>query len=67
MARASIRLDRSATSIVVTCADCPHWAAFQFDELAAWRSAAAHEERCHPERTRARNSLLLATRRAIRP
>ncbi|HWL59297.1 MAG TPA: hypothetical protein VNQ48_00230 [Microbacteriaceae bacterium] len=55
-----IRLDRSSTGIVVVCADCPHWSAFQFEQLAAWRSGAAHEERCHPDRFQARKALELA-------
>lgn len=42
-----IRLDRSTTSIVVTCTLCAHWSAFSFTEVQAYAAAADHEARCH--------------------
>jgi len=61
--RGRIRLDSTKISVVVTCDDCPHWRAFQFTKLEAWQSAAAHEERVHPERKQARQALQWATTR----
>lgn len=62
--RGTIRLDATQISVVVTCEDCPHWSAFQFTRLEAWRSAAGHEERCHPGSKQAREALrYFATRR----
>ena len=62
--RGAIHLDPSRSSgILVVCDDCPHWWAFQFDTVAAWRSAANHEELCHPERVAARKALQMAMTR----
>lgn len=42
-----IQLDRSTTSILVTCTDCPHWYVFSFTLDHAYSAAAHHEHRCH--------------------
>ncbi|HWK27427.1 MAG TPA: hypothetical protein VNS09_12740 [Solirubrobacter sp.] len=61
----AIQIDISrASGVVVTCADCPHWYAFAWDKIAAWRAGVDHEERCHPDRTQARRALLNAERHA---
>ena len=54
---AMIRIDVASSGIVIACDGCPHWWGFRFDVIAAWRCAADHEERCHPESTRARKWL----------
>lgn len=51
-----IQLDRSATSVVVICAGCPHWRAFAFTKAKAYESAADHEERVHPNDYRMRDA-----------
>lgn len=51
-----IRLDRSACSVVVVCAGCPHWRAFAFTVAEAYVSASAHEELVHPNDYRLRNA-----------
>lgn len=56
-----ISLDVSATSVVVTCSDCPHWYAFAWTRDAATRSAIAHEENVHPESFQMRRRELTRT------
>lgn len=63
----TIKIDVSrASGIVIVCDDCPHWYAFRFTRIEAWKAAVDHEERCHPERTQARRALDCATRHAER-
>lgn len=64
MSHYRIRLDRSASSVVVTCA-CG-WRDLTLTRIAASRAAAAHEASCHPGQTRARKALDNATRRLSR-
>lgn len=51
-----IRLEKSATGVTVSCADCPEWQSFRFDMAEAHASASAHEQRTHPGDYRARNA-----------
>lgn len=42
-----IKLDISATSVVVTCTDCPYWYAFAWDRIGGYRSAERHLVAAH--------------------
>lgn len=64
MARGPITIDSTQVSSVVCCALCEHWRAFRFTKLEAWKTAAAHEERTHPELTQARVAYAKAKARA---
>ena len=43
----TIKLDVSASSVVITCTDCPYWYSFRFDRLAGYRAGEAHAVRVH--------------------
>jgi len=58
-----IKLDCTRVSVVVICSECAHWSAFAFTKLEGWKSAAAHEERSHPESEQARQALLMHLKR----
>lgn len=60
-----IRHDRSATSIVTTCTDCPFWYAFNFDDDLADEAAIRHRINVHqvPE-AKAREAARARARRA---
>lgn len=45
----AIKLDKSSTSVVVLCTECPYWRGFGFDREHGWRVGAAHEKALHPE------------------
>ena len=43
-----IKLDiSSASGILITCTQCPHWFSFRFDRLEAYRSGEDHAQRVH--------------------
>lgn len=43
-----IKLDSSSASgILITCTQCPHWFSFRFDRLEAYRSGEDHQQRVH--------------------
>lgn len=44
-----IKLDKSSSSVVVLCTECPYWRGFGFDREHGWRVGAAHEKNLHPE------------------
>ena len=44
----TIKLDKSAISIVVICTDCPHWYGFALDRYEGWKVGARHQQQCHP-------------------
>lgn len=50
-----IKLDRSPSSVVVVCDDCPWWFAFAFTYDDAERRACTHEENVHPDSTNMRD------------
>ena len=64
MSHYRIKLDRSASSVVVTCT-CG-WRDLALEPLQAQRIAASHEASCHPGQVSARKMLAEATRRLSR-
>jgi len=44
-----IKLDRGGRSVVITCDECPHWAAVRTNLVEARECAANHEHMMHPE------------------
>lgn len=46
-----IKLDKSTTSTLVTCDECPHWFSFKFEYTEAEESACRHERNVHPDTT----------------
>lgn len=45
----AIKLDESATSVVVYCTDCGHWRAFAWTMEEGHKAAERHESLVHPE------------------
>lgn len=43
----TINHDRSDSSVLTTCTQCPYWFSFQLNMPAAYRSAATHLELVH--------------------
>lgn len=64
MAKPLLYLSSSQVVVTVKCRDCEYWAALRFDKLEAWRAAAAHEQRSHPESYAARDALKHAEKKA---
>ena len=52
----SIRIDVSASGVVIYCAKCGHWAAFRFTKQDAWEVACRHERDVHPDETAQRDA-----------
>lgn len=50
-----IKLDRSPSSVLVVCDDCPWWHSFAFDYDDAEKRAIRHEENVHPTSTNMRD------------
>ena len=44
---ATIRLDVSTTSVVVTCTACPWWSAFAWTREEGWAAGARHQTAAH--------------------
>ncbi|WP_345751385.1 hypothetical protein [Microbacterium rhizophilus] len=49
MPTSPIKLDKSDSSIVLTCDLCPWWSALAIGKPNAWTSAEQHERIAHPE------------------
>lgn len=49
----AIKLDVSATSVVVYCTDCTHWRAFAWTIPEGHERAVDHEQRVHPGKRQA--------------
>ncbi len=64
MLKPLLLLDFTQISVVVCCRACDHWRAFAFTRLEGWKSAAAHEERCHPGSHHARDAYAHALKAA---
>lgn len=45
----AIKLDPSATSVVVYCTECGHWRAFAWTMTEAHDAAVRHEQLVHPD------------------
>jgi len=59
----TIRLDRSASSVLAVCSSCPSWSALRGDDVGAWAAGADHERRVHPGSSQAANGLTMSRRR----
>jgi hypothetical protein len=60
----TIKLDKSTSSVVVKCTDCPYWYGFGFDIEHGWRVGAAHEKSIHPGEKQAQANLVNARKHA---
>ncbi|HWU29831.1 MAG TPA: hypothetical protein VN041_12190 [Microbacterium sp.] len=63
MTRPSIRLEKSAGGVTISCTACPHWHAFAATMGGAHQSASGHEARAHRGEYRARNAAKMYARR----
>lgn len=59
----SIELDATRYSVVVTCTDCAPFYRLASSKREGWRIGADHEERAHPEKGQARDTLGASVRR----
>ncbi|MFJ3394007.1 hypothetical protein [Leifsonia aquatica] len=62
----SITLDKSSSSVVVLCSECPYWRGFGFDREHGWRVGAGHEKALHPDAKQQAQKALASAQRDTR-
>lgn len=58
----TIRLDKTAETVVILCSQCPGWRELRLTVADAWIAGASHDSRAHPGNEQAADML-----RKIRP